>query len=204
MPVSIDFPAFCDNSCIVKGQLALSPVPEGKMGPAMKSLNERQRLFVVAMLEQGSANASAAARAAGYSAASDEYLRVQGHRLAHDERVMAAIQEEAQRRLNSGAGMAVVQLLQIAETSIDQRTKLKAIEMILNRAGLHARTEHKVTTIDGNSDASLLERGVALATKLGIDPRTLFGQHMPAAVEVEFEDVTSDEDPSNEGLEDLL
>lgn len=181
------------------------------LGVAMRSLNERQRRFVDYLLESGTSNISRAARAAGYSG-NDNTIYVTASRLAHDPKIQAAIREESGRRLNTGSIMAVSRLLSIAESSIDQKTALRAIEMILNRTGLHATSEHKVdVTHRTGEEADMVKRVGQLATALGLDPSKLLGNigyDMPlekpkVVIDGEFEEVV--EEPSSfAGLEDVL
>lgn len=175
------------------------------LGPAMKALNERQRNFVTALLQMGTSNHAAAAKLAGYVGNSDT-IKVTGYRLAHDSRIQAAIQEEAQRRINGAASMAASVLVDIAENSVDHKTKLKAVEMILNRAGLHAKSEHTVKVEDNRNDQDTIAKLKQLAADLGLDAKKLLGS--VGAVDAEFVDVTpkaeSDTEGTLEGLEDLL
>ncbi len=69
------------------------------LGPAMSALNERQRAFVVAMFDLGPKGTYAeAARQAGYPDNDTGYIRLAAHRMAHNEKVQAALREEAGRR----------------------------------------------------------------------------------------------------------
>ena len=95
----------------------------------MRRLNPRQREFVMVLLETGTSNMSKATRLAGYTG-TDDSIYVQASRLAHDPKVQEAIREEAGRRLNTGGIMAVSRLLSIAENTTDEKTALKAIEMV--------------------------------------------------------------------------
>src|SRR3954453_12346600 len=62
--------------------------------PAMAELNPKQRAFVLGYVCQTNADATAAARLAGYeSNGSDQSIRVTGFRLTHDPKVLAAIRE---------------------------------------------------------------------------------------------------------------
>jgi len=86
---------------------------------------------------------------------------------------------------------------QVAVVTEDGKVQLKAAGMILNRSGLHEKTEHKSTvehTIDEESLVTQIER---LSAYLGIDSTKLIGNR-PKAVDAEFVE------HSREGLEDLL
>lgn len=143
-------------------------------GPAMKALNRRQQLFVIAVLELGSTNYTRAAMMAGYEG-TPEAMRVQAYRLAHGEKVILALNEEAKRRLMASAPMAISELVKIAENEPDKKYKLKAIELILNRTGHHATTEHKVAVEHTYTDQQSVARIFTLAKTLGMDPKRLLG-----------------------------
>jgi phage terminase small subunit len=168
-----------------------------ELGPAMRKLNERQRAFVFAMLQFGTKNNTRAAIAAGYKENPNDSnaICVTAYWLAHHPGVQEAIMEEAEKRLKAGAIMAVNHLLEIADdTSADKKDRLKAVEMILNRSGLHAKTEHKVavTHTDATSD-EMIKRIELLAGNLGLDAKKLLGNCVDAEyVEVPPEDDLSD------------
>lgn len=174
-------------------------------GPAMRALpTDGMRKFVMALLELGSNNHTRAALMAGYAAGSDNSLRVTAYRLAHDERVLAAIHEESHRRLHSGKIMAVSVLLNLAERAAKDSDKLKAIDMVLNKTGLHNISESIVTTRDDSAtDDAMIARITHLAKMLEVDVTKLIGQNTPkpAVIEGEFSVV---ETPTAEGLEDML
>ena len=174
-------------------------------GPAMLALNDRQRAFVTAMLDFGGRDNTKAARAAGYEdLPGSSTIRVTAHRLAHDPRIQEAIREEAEKRLKTGAIMAVNTLLDIADdATTEKKDRLKAIEMIMNRTGLHATSEQKVTVTrtDMTGDA-MIARITQLAKSQGLDPQKLLG-HM-APVEAEFVEVQQSEEFDENSIEDLL
>jgi phage terminase small subunit len=174
----------------------------------MKACTPRQRAFVEAMLVTGGNNHKLCAMMAGYTG-NDNTLRVTAHRLAHDSNVLAAIREEGDRRIRASVVMATSRLVSIAENSTDEKVALKAIDMVLNRSGLHALTEHKVSIERPTDGVEIKQRIVALAKELGLDPAKLLGHNaqmsaLPApeegeTVEAEFIEITG-----REGLEDLL
>lgn len=173
---------------------------EYNLGPAMKRLSERKQAFVVAMIEFGGNNYTRAARAAGYlDTPGSHSIVVTAHKLAHDEYIQAAIKEEGQKRLNASTIMAVKTLLDIADdVTAEKKDRLKAAEMILNRTGLHATSEHKVavTHKDETSD-EMIKQIRQLSKNLGIDPKKLLGG---VVVDAEFEEVpvaSSDDDPDD-------
>ena len=116
-----------------------------KLGPAMSSLNPRQRSFVIAYCATGGKNAVGAARTAGYEG-TDVSLRVQAHRLAHSEAVQAAIHEEVGRRQQALAPRAQSNIEKIANNPLN-RNSFEANKLLLALAGHSAvqKSEHKVT-----------------------------------------------------------
>ena len=141
----------------------------GDFGPKMAALPERMQLFVLALLQQGDRNFAAPAKAAGYSGKSRYYLRVAGCRLAHDERVQAAIQEEARRQLHSLLPMANETVASLMESpEVDPAVKLRAAISIQDRAGLHAVTEQKVTHDYLGDDPQALREIKLLAERLEV------------------------------------
>ncbi len=166
-------------------------------GPAMKALNRRQQLFVIAVLDLGSTNYTRAARMAGYEQTTDEGMRVTAFRLAHNDKVVLALNEEARRRLMASAPMAISELVKIAEDPTDRKYQLKAIEMVLNRTGHHALTEHKVEVAHTYSDQQTIQRIFALAKQLQMDPVKLLGSagvkvgEKGEVLDAEFSEVSS-------------
>lgn len=174
---------------------ALIPIPdEGRLGPAMNALKtDRQRAFVIAMLEFGDGNFTRAALAAGYTGG-EQSVRNRASLLAHDAGVQAAMDEEAFRRLKAGKIMAVSTLLTLAKSAAKDSDKLKAVEMLLNRTGLPNQSEHKVVVSDvSRTDDEMIARITQLAGTLGLDPQKLLGGPAPVpevqAIEGEFVEI---------------
>ncbi len=174
--------------------------PEEVLGPAMRALTEARRAFVTAMLETGAQSASAAAGIAGFGG-TEGARRVAAHRMMHDPKVMAAIREEADRRLSSSAILAASALVEIAGDKF-HKDRFKASVELLNRAGLLVETRHKITVEDNRSDSEVEQAIILLARKHSLDPRALLG-YSPASEKPKVEDAEFEE-LSSEGLEDLL
>ena len=174
------------------------PMPdEAQLGPAMRALpSDRMRAFVVAMTSQAMRKKSyaAAAHEAGYTG-SDQTLQVTGHRLAHDERIQAALREEGERRLGSLVPIATAALAEILIGGKTQ-SRLRAIQMVLNRTGLNEKTEHKVTVTRELTEQEQINEAISIAERLGIDAKLLLGQagvklpNAPVTVDAEYTDVT--------------
>lgn|SRR5262249_3511798 len=165
----------------------------------MLELNERQRKFVRAVIDLGRAgivNHTKAAAIAGYSGKSQASLRVRAHELAHDARVQAAILEESKRHINLAAAVvATPVVISIAlDPEIDTRDRLRAAEMLFNRGGMPAQTEHKVT-VEHKPPAKMLDLAERLAAELGVDPTRLLGVNRAAAkvIDAEFTNVANGE-----------
>lgn len=162
------------------------------------------RRFVIAMLEAPTIDYGACAARAGYSpGGTRESWNATGGRLAHDERVLEAIQEEARNRMASGAIYAVTRLLEIITAgSAAPGVQLRAIEMLLNRVGLHAlvemKTTHNLTLTDDNQ---LIQKITGLAAQLGINPKVLLGR--AGVVDAEFSEVKQIESQPDD-LSDIL
>lgn len=152
----------------------LELAPE-RFGPAMRALNERQQKFVLYWLNHPKCTAAAAAKAAGYSddAAS---VKVQGYRLRHDERVIAAIQEVSSQLLRTkGAVLGIGTIMRIAEND-KHPDQLAAAKALADRSGFHGTTEHKVKVEHRDeTGTAMVERIKKLAGLLGVDADKLLG-----------------------------
>lgn len=151
---------------------------EGELGPAMRALaTDRMRHFVIAMHEHsmaGDESPMRAAQAAGYSG-NTFTLAVTGHRLSHDSRIQAAMLEEGQRRLGALIPVAANTLAQLIREGKPSQ-KLRAIGMVMNRAGLPEKTEHKVVVTHQLTEEEQIARIHYLANLAGVDATLLLGQ----------------------------
>lgn len=172
----------------------------------MLALNEKQRRFVINVLELGGSvrKYEDCVIRAGFEGNAN-YIRQIAFRLVHDQRVQDAFIEESKRRLKAGAVMAVSRLLEIAEEDgVSTKDRLRALEMILNRTGFPTQTEQKVIVEHTMSDSELRARITNLSKELGLPIEKLLP---PPAVDAEFVEITdpwNDEEHSTAGLEDLL
>ncbi len=179
-------------------QMIITANDEGDFGPAMLALVPRQRGFVIAMLDRPDADHTACARAAGYDGQPQDVRRT-AYRLAHDPKIQAAIQEEARKRIGGAAILGASVLIEIANNPKSKDAdRIKAAFGLLNRAGLHEKTEvHSVVEHRGDDQAAI-GRIRAMAELLGLDPKVLLGR--AGVVEAEFTDVT----PDPNDLSDIL
>ena len=158
-----------------------------EFGPAMAALSEKQRGFVLAMLNTPRCSHAKAARLAGYSDVK-EGAKVRGHYLAHNPAVQAAMREEAGKRLNSMSVMAANVMMDIMLTAKDDKTKLKAASAVLDRTGFATSQNININkTVTDQSGKAVLEQIEALAAKLGVDASRLLSG--PPVVDAEFSEV---------------
>jgi phage terminase small subunit len=165
---------------------------DANTGPALAALNERQQLFVRALVETGCSN-TRAAEMAGFSG-DRATLKATGWRLAHDARVQVAIHEQASRLIRSSAIMAVHVLEELASGSYyEPRVRLKAATELLSRSGLSAITEHHVQVEHTVNEAQQVASIRRLADQLGLDPAKLLG-NVGYVVDAEFVEVHPTDD----------
>lgn len=152
----------------------------------MLALNEAQRRFVHAALTFPTGKDWQIAKAAGYSPKSHGALRHTAWRLMHDEKIISAMHEEADKRLRGSALLGVSVIAKIARTD-GHRDQLKAAEALLNRVGFHEQTEHKLV-VEHKEPKQVLELAARLARELGVGAERLMGANAKliesAAVEV--------------------
>lgn len=183
----------------------------GKFGPAMLALLPRQQAFVDALLTQGDSNYTRAALTAGYADSENSSIRATAHRLAHDAKILDAIQEESQRRIRAGVGIAVHVLERMLEggeaEGITPALQVKIAEMIMNRSGLHVTTKHETTrTVVHELSADQRTRRLAELLRkrpdlIGLTDGKRLALPDPNTTDADFVEVV---EPSTEGLEDLL
>jgi len=198
------------------GSKLSTPDDEGRLGPAMRLLTDRQRRFVYAMCRPGPGgdlNHTEAAEIAGYIG-DRATLQTTGSRLYHDEKVRAGMLEVGFAKMGGAVPMAVSMLIQIATTSLKETNRMKAAGMILNRAGLPEVSKHEVKVTRELTQEEKIEKAIRLAKALGLDPRQMLGNigiqlpspdnssafpllEGPEALEVE-------NSTTSEGLEDIL
>jgi phage terminase small subunit len=161
-------------------------------GPEMAALNERQRRFVMAMIEYPGITQWQAAELAGYSASSNVLLRKTGHFLTHNPAVQVAIRAEAGKRLNSASLTAAnVLMALLTDEAVEAKDRIKAAGMLLDRSGFGAAQTINVnkTTTDRTGKA-IMERIAALSQKLGVDSaRLLSAGPQEPVVDAEFSEV---------------
>lgn len=199
-----------------------APIPdEPGMPEAYAKISPKQRAWLQAFLDAGDENATAAARRAGYGSESGtptqvaQACKTAGHRNVHDPDIQAAIRELAHERFRVAGYQAAAALMALVKDT-SHKDHFKAIERVLAQNGMVAAVQidhnHKHTVTEKDQ----VERVVALAKRLGMDPRTLLGSAGVEYTDAEFTDVISAEGAEKEltalpapamssaGLEDLL
>ena len=185
-----------------------APKVVGRLGPAMQALpDDHWRAFVRHYVDTGGRSATECARIGGWSDKTDGALSVAAHRVLHDERTQAAIQEESRRALTALAPIAVGVIKQIMENPT-HKDQFRAAQGTLDRAGLHAISGVEVK----HSGSVMIERKeqitqtVQLCAELGLDAKALLSK-MGIIVDAEF-NVVSDLDalpaPTHEVMETVI
>lgn len=139
-------------------------------GPAMGELTDKQRAFVIALLENGGNKTRAAMEAYGYATDS---ARSAGYQISRNAKVIKALKEEADRRVRVEAVLAIQTMVDIMNDPT-HKDRFRAAVEIANRSGLQVIQQHEV--IHHNADApEMIRRIEVLAKNLGIDSRKLLG-----------------------------
>ena len=118
------------------------PVVDGtEWGPCMKALaSDKHRMFVLALyqVKPGYGAHVKAAKAAGFGTetSSAKSWSVIASRLAHDEKILAAIREEDEKRIRSSAPRAIRALSALIENP-NAKDHARGIAMVLDRVRSH-------------------------------------------------------------------
>ncbi len=161
---------------------------------AIDALPPLQAAWVRAKVERGCSNTEAA-RLAGYDATPDS-LKTIGYRLSHEKRVRLALFEECQLALHTSSAVAVRVLEEMAgNPEVEAKDRIRASVEILNRSGLHAMSEHKVTVDSPRSRKEIVASIINLCAKSGLDAAKMLGVDKAAVTDAEFVEVTPKFDP---------
>jgi phage terminase small subunit len=138
----------------------------GELGPAMRALNSRQRAFVTFYILEnpGRGAQTNAARRAGFGTARSKPIDMahQAWRLMSDERIQAAIAEEARKLLRGSAPEAAKALLELVRNP-DHKDHARGIAMVLARTDPEiVRTDMNITHVVIDPDQEALEELRAL------------------------------------------
>jgi phage terminase small subunit len=141
------------------GQTAVLPArrPDwGELSAAMKALNEQQQEFVYLYVSAPPRRGSLveAYRQAGYGEGSTPANQAKGAwRLAHDERVLAAIHEETRKIIRAAYPEAVNAWINLLR-SPDHRDHGRAVSEGLSRA-LPVETKHNIEVVHTTKDSDM-------------------------------------------------
>lgn len=172
--------------------------PEAIYGPAMKALSEPQRAFVNALIETGAEDYTRAAAMAGYGG-TEGSRRVSACKLMQNPKVLAAMREEADRRIHGSVLLATAALEEIVRDK-QHKDRFKAADRLLERAGLIVETSHRVTVEDNRTTEEIEKRVTELAVKYGLNPKQLLGRVSTGvaeknnAVDAEFTEVPPEDE----------
>jgi hypothetical protein len=149
-------------------------------GKAMSRLPEGQRQFVIHMMEMG-ARQKVAARAAKAAGFHPNY----GYELMRDEGVLAAIREEATKKLAGAALVGVKVLIDIAH-DVEHKDRFRAAKELAAINGFTAEQRIVVEHISPDSKGMIQEIR-SMAAQLGLDPKQLISA--AGIIEAEFTEV---------------
>jgi phage terminase small subunit len=173
----------------------VSAVPDPEvsgLGKAMLALTAAQRRFAMAAVMYPFAKDWQIAKAAGYSDRSHGALRVSAHRCFHDEKVLAAIRECADREIRSGSMLGVATIKKIVRRD-DHRDQFKAAVWLAGmndfavEQKISVKQEFRDTTDRGSEDRIRLAAKKLAA--LGFDPVMLLAALEAPVTEGEFVEV---------------
>lgn len=162
---------------------------EAGLGPAMLACNAAQRRFALAAVMYPLATDWQIAKAAGYSDRSHGALRVTAHRLFHDDGVLAAIRECADKEVRSSAMLGIATIKKIVRNDM-HRDQFKAAAWLAALNDFAPAQNIKVDhTHRDESGQAILGQIKALAEKLGVPLPVLLGQRPTLAIDADFTEV---------------
>lgn len=138
-----------------------------KSDRAYDDLNKRKQLFVDAYLK--TADRLESLYAAGYKP-TPRNARAQANKLYYE--LAPIIREEMDRRIGTGAVLALQVIRELMESATSETVKLAAAKDYLTRAGLDKpiKTELEVSDLRDKQDAELQSELAELLTKVISDP----------------------------------
>lgn len=149
-------------------------------GKAMRALNDSHHDFVLAMITQ-KPHPKAPARAAEAVGLAPRY----GYQLMRDERILAALREEATKRIAGAALFGVDVMLEIAADK-SHKDRYKAAKDLAALNGFNAEQRIVVEHVTEDTKA-LIAQIKTMAQELGLDPQKLIRQ--AGIIEGEFTEV---------------
>lgn len=167
------------------------------LGPCMLALTERQREYVRMMVVYG--DSLDAARAAGYEGEHPQSVRNTAWKFAHDPKIKAALREYAEAHLSAVVPLAA-QAMENILTNPAHKDHFKAVERVLNQAGMVVATKHEVEVTDNRTTDELKSYIETIANAHGLDIKKIIpGYSAPALpapniIDVIATDVSDKED----------
>lgn len=163
------------------------PVNRENDGPAMSALTDLQRNFVAAMMMMGPSlsRARGAAAAAGFT-----HPEQAAYQMMRNSRVLAALKEEAGKRLVGAALVGVDVMTKIANDDA-HKDQFKAAKYLAEINGFTVEQKIVIEHVSRDQREMILEI-VENARIAGIDPRPLLLQ--AGITDAEFTVVTPEED----------
>jgi len=156
-----------------------------EFGPKMRVLTEKQRAFVMAMVEFPGQSHAESARMAGYSD-HKERAKVTACLLLQDKKIIEAIQEQAGKKMWAISLKAAGRVEQLIDSD-DPAVALKAALSTLDRVGIAPQQTINVNQhMTDDSGKAILERIAALSQRLGIPVPQLLSKPV---VDAEFSEV---------------
>lgn len=147
---------------------------EFEFGPKMRKLSDRQRAFVMVLVEFPALSGAEAARQAGYSDTADG-AKVRACNLLQDKKIVEAMQEQAGKRLWATSLKAAARLDQLIDSE-DEAVALKAAAAVLDRSALAPMQQININqNITDNTGRAVMDRIQRAAAVLGIEPGQLLG-----------------------------
>lgn len=120
-----------------------------ELGPRMRACSDRERKFVWFLLTTADGNATEAARLAGYSDPGQHQItktgdrnptiRIQAHRMMHNERVLAAIEEVGRKEFRALMVPAILANKRLLK-DMKHKDHAKAVMSTLSRVGFAERS----------------------------------------------------------------
>ena len=162
----------------------LAPVDIASDGKAILALMPQQRRFVKALLSQG-ANKHAVRKAATEAGYNPGY----GFELMRQDSIMAAIREEATKRLAGAALLGVTVMLDIAMDPT-HKDQFRAAKELMGINGFTAEQRIVVEHISPQG-REIIQQVRAMAEQLGLDPRLLIEQ-TGVIIDADFEVMSPD------------
>lgn len=162
-------------------------------GKAMATLTDRQRQFVQAMVQQG-----VNPKAARVAAAECGFAPAYGYELMRNDSILAALREEATKKL-VGAGLVGVNVLLEIANNAQHKDQFRAAKELAGINGFTAEQRIMVTHVTEDTRQQM-QQIKDMATQLGMDPRQLI--QAAGIIDAEFTEVPTIENDSQLEVDD--